>query len=224
MVVQPKLCESRSSSGFKNKTPLPQAAGFFFARCQYRHAPRDWPGAKQSTDRSERAEGRTDCWESLCRAWLGTTRLQGHRREVVSHPPGCALGVDGLLGKPLPSMARHYTASGASPRSRLASTWMRTRGGRIAGKAFAEHGSALPRPPFRAAKGKAWEGRCISRAEPRSAGALAATPVQSLARHHAESAGKKKALPSGAPPVTTIGWITLRLRCRGPSSLRRDWP
>gem|GEM_PF-5009282 len=164
MVVQPKLCESRSSSGFKNKTPLPQAAGFFFARFHYRHAPRDWPGrSSRQTDQSGLRGGRiagkafaehgsalrgsrgiaakssrihldahrggTDCWESLCRAWLGTTRLRGHRREVVSHPPGCALGVDGLLGKPLPSMARHYTASGASPRSRHASTWMRTGGG-----------------------------------------------------------------------------------------------
>ncbi len=179
MVVQPKLCESRSSSGFKNKTPLPQAAGFFFARCQYRHAPRDWPGAKQSTDRSERAEGRLDCRESLCRAWLGTTRLQGHRREVVSHPPGCALGVDGLLGKPLPSMARHYTASGASPRSRLASTWMRTRGGRIAGKASAEHGSALHGFGGIAAKSSR-----IHLDAHRGGDGLLGKPLPSMARHY----------------------------------------
>ena len=115
-----------------------------------------------------------------------TTSLSRGRASFKSSEPCSA---EALPGRPLPSMARHYTPSLSPP---------------------AEHGSALhPLPPFRVAKGRAGEGLALRRlrlrqqgtaatkssscsAEPCSAQALPGRPLPSMARHYPPSLSRSE--------------------------------
>ena len=69
---------------------------------------------------SEACAARRDCWAGPCRAWLGTTPPpfaagKGRAGEGCSLLLICGLrGGEGLLGRPLPSMARHYVQACSS--------------------------------------------------------------------------------------------------------------
>ena len=125
-------------------------------------------------------------WESLCRAWLGTTGRPSWAwagifgkapTEHGSALPGGPLGL-GLasLGRPLPSMARHYREAlsglGWHRWGTLCRAWFGTTGrpsrawAGIAGEGSAEHGSALRRqrktPPKRGFRDQlSWPWQCL---------------------------------------------------------------
>ncbi len=104
------------------------------------------------------AAGRRHYRQGHCRAWLGTTETRSHARQGLARftqdrTGNAACGrSETLPARPLPSMARHYRnpqpcSAGASPVYPGQNRQCRPRQVRdIAGKAVAEHGSALPEP------------------------------------------------------------------------------
>ena len=106
--------------------------------------------------------------ESLCRAWLGTTapslsRSEGEGRGGVGFAlsPSPARGVRRAACEPKVRSHSNDLALAQGP-GRGAGVGVRAA---FAGKAPAEHGSALQPPPFLAAKGRPGRGRfCLCRA------------------------------------------------------------
>ena len=128
MVVQPKLCESRSSSGFKPKTPLPEAAGFFFVR---NSGARALVGAAlgglgpsaaklvETTTRNGLSEARSQKPEAPPIHPSGTFPRRREKGLSDSRSTGQSQSqsqsAEALLasrGMPLPNMVRHYGRAG----------------------------------------------------------------------------------------------------------------
>ena len=116
------------------------------------------PGLPRTEPAMPPAAGRRHCRQGHCRAWLGTTETRSHARQglprsIQGRTDNAARGRSETLPvRPLPSMARHYRnpqpcSAGASPVNPRKNRQCRPRQvGDIAGKAIAEHGSALPKP------------------------------------------------------------------------------